>query len=113
MKQCLFCDIGAKKIKSDVVYEDDSVMVFRDIHPKRPIHWLVIPQKHIANLNDLKDAALAGHLLTVVGRLAKKHGFAQNGYRVIVNTNAHGGQEVDHLHIHILAGCHAGPMVTE
>lgn len=87
-------------------------MVFKDVRPRRPIHWLVIPKKHIHNLNDLTDSTLAGRMFTAIGKLAKEKDFADKGYRTIINTNTHGGQEIDHLHIHILAGAPAGPMIT-
>lgn len=109
---CLFCKIASKELPANIVYEDTDILVFNDINPKRPIHWLVIPKKHIESLNELTDQALAGKLLTIIPELAKKNGFAENGYRVVINTRAHGGQEVDHLHLHILAGQQVGPMVS-
>lgn len=112
MKECIFCKIVNKEIPAKIVYEDNDLMVFNDVKPKRPIHWLVIPKKHIDSLNELTNNKLGGKLLGVIGDLAKKHGFAEKGYRVIINTKLHGGQEVDHLHIHILAGAPAGPMVA-
>jgi histidine triad (HIT) family protein len=114
MKNCLFCAISAKTIPSEIIYEDNSVIVFKDLYPKKPIHWLVVPRKHIASINKLEteDIELIGQLILVIKKLAVKHGFADNGYRIVINTNAHGGQEIDHLHIHILAGAHVGPMVT-
>ena len=114
MNDCIFCKIAEGKIKSGIVYQDDMVVVFKDIHPQKPIHWLVVPRKHIASINDLGkgDTELAGHLLLTVKKLALKYGFADDGYRVIINTRSHGGQEVDHLHIHILAGEPAGPMIS-
>ena len=113
MKDCIFCAIAEGKLKSDVVYQDDMVVVFKDIHPKKPIHWLVVPRKHITSINNLEkgDTKLTGHLLLTVKKLAVKYGVADDGYRVIINTRTHGGQEVDHLHIHILAGEHVGRMV--
>lgn len=114
MNQCIFCQVAEGKLKSEIVYQDDKVVVFKDINPKKPIHWLVIPRKHIDSISGLeeRDVELAGHLLLTIKKLAAKHRFADDGYRVIVNTRAHGGQEVDHLHLHVLAGEHAGPMVS-
>jgi len=113
MKDCIFCRIANKNIKSDIIFEDEEILVFKDINPRRPIHWLVIPKKHIDSLNELNDDKLGGKLLAIIGDLAKKHEFADKGYRVIINTKHHGGQEVDHLHIHVLAGAPAGPMITQ
>jgi len=114
MNDCIFCQIAEGELKADTVYQDNTVVVFKDIHPKKPIHWLAIPKKHITSINDLEkgDIGLAGHLLQTVKKLAMKYGFADDGYRVIINTRAHGGQEVDHLHLHILAGEHVGRMVS-
>lgn len=81
-------------------------MVFQDIHPKAPVHMLVIPRKHITSLNDAQeeDQALLGHMLTVAGRMAREQGIDGTGYRTVINTNAEAGQTVFHLHIHILGG---------
>jgi histidine triad (HIT) family protein len=111
MNDCLFCKIANKEIPAKIVYEDADLLVFNDINPKRPIHWLIIPKVHVTSLNDLNDTELAGKLLTVIPKLAKKHNIAENGYRVVVNTRNHGGQEVDHLHLHVLGGAPAGPLV--
>ncbi|WP_426992132.1 histidine triad nucleotide-binding protein [Methylomonas sp. CM2] len=104
MSDCLFCKMVAGEIKPDVVYEDDKVLAFRDLHPQAPLHVLVIPKRHIANLNDLDDAELGGHLLQTAAKIAKELGYADSGYRTVLNCNADGGQTVFHLHLHLLAG---------
>ncbi len=104
MTDCLFCKMVAGAIKPDVVFEDDAILAFRDINPKAPVHILVIPKKHIATLNDLDDTELAGRLLQTAVKLAKQEGFAEEGYRTVFNCNQRGGQEVYHLHLHLLGG---------
>ncbi len=104
MTDCLFCKMVAKEIQPDIVYEDDQVLAFRDISPKAPTHILVIPKQHIATLNDLQDKQLAGHLLQTVTQLAAAEGIAETGYRTVINCNNAGGQEVYHLHLHLLGG---------
>jgi len=105
MSECLFCRIAAGTLAADMVYSDESCVVFRDINPQAPIHWLAIPRRHVASCEDLDDVAAAevGRLLLVVARLAREHGFASTGYRLVVNTGADAGQAVGHLHVHILA----------
>lgn len=104
MSDCLFCKMAAGEIKPDVVYQDERVLAFRDIRPQAPLHVLIIPKQHIATLNDIDDAALAGHLLQTAANIAKQQGFDESGYRTVFNCNRHGGQEVYHLHLHLLAG---------
>lgn len=104
MSDCLFCKMVAGEIKPDVAYEDDKVLAFRDLHPQAPLHVLVIPKRHIANLNHLDDAELGGHLLQTAAKIAKDLGYADSGYRTVLNCNADGGQTVFHLHLHLLAG---------
>jgi histidine triad (HIT) family protein len=94
----------AGEIKPDVVFEDDTVLAFRDINPQAPTHILIIPKIHIATLNDLDDALLAGHLLQTAALLAKREGLSEEGYRTVFNCNKKGGQDVYHLHLHLLAG---------
>lgn len=103
---CLFCKIVAGQIPGDVVYQDDQAFAFRDIHPAAPVHVLVVPKKHLASLNELADGdqTLAGHLLEVARKVAEQEGIAQSGYRTIINTGANAGQEVFHLHVHVLGG---------
>jgi histidine triad (HIT) family protein len=95
-------------IKPDVVYQDDTVLAFRDINPQAPTHVLVIPKRHVATLNDLndEDGKLAGALVMAARRIAKDLGLAQAGYRTVINTNAEGGQTVYHIHLHLLGGRH-------
>ena len=112
MNDCLFCKIASKEMPANIVYEDADIMVFNDINPKRPIHWLIIPKAHIASLNDMTDERLSGKLLSVIPKLARKYNIADNGYRVIINTRSHGGQEVDHLHLHVLGGAPVGPIIS-
>jgi len=94
----------AGEIKADVVYEDERLLAFRDISPKAPTHILVIPKTHVPTLNDLQDSSLAGHLLTTVAKIADAEGIAETGYRTVINCNNEGGQEVYHLHLHLLGG---------
>ena len=104
MTDCLFCKMIKKEIQPDIVYEDDQVLAFRDISPKAPTHILVIPKQHIATLNDLQDKQLAGHLLQIVAQIAASEGIDKTGYRTVINCNNAGGQEVYHLHLHLLGG---------
>ncbi|MBF0156854.1 MAG: histidine triad nucleotide-binding protein [Magnetococcales bacterium] len=110
---CLFCRIVSGEIPADRFYEDEQVLAFRDIHPQAPVHLLVIPKRHLATLDDLGEGerGLAGHLLERAAWVARTAGLATDGYRTIINTRSHGGQEVFHLHVHILGGCPLGRMV--
>jgi len=104
MTQCLFCKMAAGVIKPDVVFEDDTVLAFNDINPQAPVHILIIPKVHVATLNDLDDTLLAGQLLQTAAQLAKQEGLSDDGYRTVFNCNKKGGQEVYHLHLHLLGG---------
>lgn len=106
MTDCLFCKIIDRQIPGDLVKEDDDILAFRDIDPKAPTHILIIPKKHIATMNDIEpaDTALVGKLMLVAKEIAEEHGFADSGYRVVMNCNEDGGQAVYHIHLHLLAG---------
>jgi histidine triad (HIT) family protein len=110
MNECLFCGIVDGKTKADIVYRDDSVIAFRDINPKAPIHILIIPRKHIATLVDLQpgDGPVLGAIFRVAAKLADEHGVSKNGFRVVVNCGKDAGQTVFHLHYHLLGGRHLG-----
>lgn len=110
----LFERIIAGEIPAQIVHQDERVTAFRDIHPRAPTHILVVPNKAIATANDIADGdeALVGHLFTVARDLARREGIAESGYRLIINCNRDGGQEVFHLHVHLLGGRPLGPMVT-
>jgi histidine triad (HIT) family protein len=103
---CIFCKIVAGQIASDVVYTDDKVIAFRDISPMAPVHLLIIPREHIVCLNDITEhqTPLLGHMVQVAKQLAKQQGIAVKGYRVVINCGSHGGQVVQHLHMHLLGG---------
>lgn len=103
---CIFCRIIAGEASGDIIYRDDVVTVFRDIHPVAPHHLLIVPNKHIESLDQLaeSDIYVAGRLLLTVKKIADLLGISQTGYRVIVNTGAHGGQVIHHLHIHLIGG---------
>ena len=105
MSDCLFCKIAAGDIPSDTVYEDDQVVVFKDLYPKADVHLLVIPREHVASLNetDASHDALMAHMMRLLPKLAKEHGL-DDGFRTIINTGPGGGQEIFHLHIHLLGG---------
>jgi histidine triad (HIT) family protein len=106
MSECLFCKIVAKTIPTALVYEDDMVVAFDDINPQAPTHTLVIPRKHMTSMAELQDpdVGLLGRLMLAGNKVAKLKGIAEAGYRVVVNTGAHGGQSVLHLHLHVLGG---------
>lgn len=106
MQNCIFCKIIKGEIPSTKVYEDEEILAFKDIHPKAPTHILVIPKKHIISINEIeeKDEILIGKMFTVIKRIAREQGIAENGYKVISNCGENGGQEVKHLHFHILGG---------
>lgn len=109
----LFEKIINKEIPADVVHEDDRAIAFRDIKPQAPQHVLIVTKKVIPTVDDIEDAdeALVGHLFTVARDVARKLGFAEDGYRLIVNCRDDGGQEIFHLHMHLLGGQPIGPMV--
>lgn len=102
----LFAKIVRREIPADIVYEDDDVLAFRDINPQAPVHVLFIPKRAVATLNDLADAdaTLVGKLVVAAARWAKAQGFAEDGYRCVMNCNRDGGQTVFHIHLHLLAG---------
>ena len=104
MKQCIFCQIINKEAPADIVYEDNSVIVFKDINPSAPIHLLIVPKKHIISINNLKeqDKELVGYMFLIAKKIAKKQGISEIGYRLIINVGKGGGQIVDHLHLHLL-----------
>jgi histidine triad (HIT) family protein len=101
---CVFCRIVAGELDGDRLYEDETVLVFRDLYPKAPVHALVIPKRHVATLNDFEDgdAELLGRLMLVARQIAAEHELP--GYRVVMNVNEQGGQVVFHAHLHILGG---------
>jgi histidine triad (HIT) family protein len=106
MTDCIFCQMANGEIKTDFIYEDDNVVAFTDIDPKAPTHILIIPKKHIPTLNDLTDddTPLIGNMVQVAKKIAKEHGIAEDGYRVLFNCNRGGGQAVFHIHLHLLGG---------
>lgn len=106
MSETIFSKIIRKEIPAQIVFEDDEVLAFRDVNPQAPTHILIIPKKPIATLNDLQpeDAPLIGKLYLVAKQLAAELGLADDGYRTVFNCNRHGGQEVYHLHLHLLGG---------
>lgn len=109
----LFTKIIQGEIPSDIVYQDDMITAFRDINPAAPTHILIVPNKEIPTVNDLteEDEQIAGRLLLTAKKLAEQEGIAESGYRLIVNCNEHGGQEVFHLHLHLIGGRPLGPMI--
>jgi histidine triad (HIT) family protein len=108
MTGCIFCQIAAGQSPAQVLYRDEQAAAFRDIHPVAPVHVLIIPNRHIASVNDLQpeDEALIGHLFTVARQLAKEENIQQSGYRLIMNTGPDAGQAVFHIHLHLIGGRH-------
>ena len=105
-EDCLFCKIIAGEIPSELVHEDDTCVAFNDISPQAPTHILVIPREHIESLDKAEgnQKETLGHLLYTAAQIAREKGFAEDGYRVVINTNEMGGQTVFHLHVHLLGG---------
>ena len=106
MSDCLFCKIIAKKIPAKIIHEDADTLAFEDINPQAPVHVLIIPKKHIPSALEItaEDEGLIGHLFSVAGKIAREKGIAERGFRLVVNTNADAGQEVYHIHLHVLGG---------
>lgn len=111
--ETIFSKIIRKEIPADIVYQDDLVTAFRDIAPKAPTHILIIPNKIIPTVNDVtaEDEQVLGHLFVIAAKIAKEQGIDEDGYRLIVNCNKHGGQEVFHLHMHLVGGKQLGKML--
>ena len=103
---CIFCKIANKEIESAIIYEDDSVIAFNDLNPQSPIHFLVIPKEHISSANDINEdnKEIIGHIFCVINNLAKDKGFDKDDYRIVNNIGKDGGQSVNHIHFHVLAG---------
>jgi len=106
MKDCIFCKIINKDIPASIVYEDEEIVAFNDINPKAPVHILLIPKQHFASLNDipLKKKQILSELLFKAKQIAEEKGIADSGYRLVLNTGKDSGQEVCHLHLHLLGG---------
>lgn len=103
---CIFCQIVAGKVPSEILYQDEEVIVFRDINPQAPVHLLIIPRSHIPSVAQLSGERLPliGHMVNTANELAKKEGIAESGYRLVINCGKEGGQLVPHLHLHLLGG---------
>lgn len=106
MKECLFCQIANHQQKADIVYENEELIVIKDINPKALVHLLIIPKKHIKSINELieKDKDLVGQMIFLAKDLAQKQGIAEKGYRLTFNVGRGGGQLIDHLHLHLTGG---------
>lgn len=104
---CLFCNIAAGEVNAKILYQDELIVAFDDIHPQAPFHKIIIPRRHISSLNDvqsLEDSHLLGHMMKTSVELAQQLKIAEQGYRVVMNCNADGGQTVFHIHLHLLGG---------
>jgi histidine triad (HIT) family protein len=110
----IFSKIIAREIPAEIVYQDDQVTAFKDIHPIAPVHILIVPNKEIATVNDVTpdDEQMLGHLFTAAKEIARQMGIAESGYRLLVNCKGDAGQEVFHLHMHLLGGRKLGPMLA-
>lgn len=105
-KSCVFCRIAGKEIPAKIVYEDNEVVAFDDLKPQAPVHIIIIPRSHIEKTADLteRDSSLAGRLILTAKKLAKEKNIQESGYRIVMNCNKDAGQEVFHLHLHLLGG---------
>jgi histidine triad (HIT) family protein len=103
---CIFCKIVSKEARANIVYQDEQVTAFRDIHPVAPTHILIVPNRHIDSVGRMEpeDEQVVGHIFSVARRLAEQEGISNGGYRLITNTGPHGGQTVFHLHVHLIGG---------
>ena len=107
---CIFCKITAGQMGTEFLYEDDLAVVFRDLHPQAPVHLLVVPKRHIPDVDHLEDGdrELVGHLFRVAAKVAAEQGFAPEGYKLLVNNGTGGGQVIFHIHVHVLSGRRLG-----
>ncbi|MFN4245807.1 MAG: histidine triad nucleotide-binding protein [Brevinematia bacterium] len=101
---CIFCKIVNKEINSKVIYEDDDIIAFEDINPQAPVHFLVVPKKHISNVMELSEFDLVGKVFFAIQKVAKMKGIESEGFRIVINHLSKGGQSVFHLHFHVLGG---------
>jgi histidine triad (HIT) family protein len=101
---CIFCQIIAGKIPSQILYQDEEVIAFRDINPQAPLHLLIIPKIHIVSLAQLTEPAIIAHMVDVANQLAREEGVFESGYRLVINCGTEGRQLVPHLHMHLLGG---------
>src|SRR5512141_2476868 len=103
---CIFCQIVNNQTTANILYRDQQVTAFRDVHPAGPTHLLIVPNKHIESLNEIQDEeeALIGYMFSVARKLAAKEGVYKSGYRIVINTQADGGQTIYHLHLHLIGG---------
>lgn len=109
---CIFCRIISGEIQSEILYQDEQAVAFRDVNPKAPVHLLVVPRKHFESVAELTEdeAPILGHLVAVANRLAREAGISEKGYRLVVNCGPDGGQVVPHLHLHLLGGRQMGKL---
>ncbi|MGD2273051.1 MAG: HIT domain-containing protein [Desulfobacterales bacterium] len=105
-KNCIFCDIVNGKSDTEFLYEDDTLVVFRDIHPHAPVHLLVVPRKHIRSINDLQqaDRPIISHMIVVAKDMAQKTAVDKSGYKLLFNVERGGGQVIFHVHLHLMGG---------
>jgi histidine triad (HIT) family protein len=106
MAKCIFCDLAGKQTTTRILYEDEAVLAFPDRYPLAPVHVLIIPKKHIASVTvvEPEDEALMGHLIMGAKKLAEELGIARDGYKLLIRAGSHGGQEISHLHLHLIGG---------
>jgi histidine triad (HIT) family protein len=106
MADCIFCEIVHKRMQSDMVYEDEELVAFRDINPQAPVHMLIVPRQHIESVQDVKadESELMGKMLLIAQKLAKNNKIDEGGYRLVLNYGIDGGQTVSHLHMHLIGG---------
>jgi histidine triad (HIT) family protein len=111
LPDCIFCKIIGGLVDGNLLYQDEEVTAFQDAHPVTPVHVLIVPNKHIASLNELgeSDAHLIGKMTLIARQIAREQGVDKSGYRLVINTGSHAGQSVFHLHLHLIAGKHLGP----
>jgi histidine triad (HIT) family protein len=107
-KDCIFCQIAQGQTDTEMLYQSDSLVVFKDINPHAPVHLLLVPKKHIRSINDLSDAdqEILAELIMVAKEMAKEHGVAKSGYKLLYNVEKGGGQLIFHLHLHLIGGWH-------
>jgi len=109
---CLFCQIAQGQQKTDIIYRDEQVVAFKDIHPLAPVHILIIPKKHISNITEIKEAdiELLGKMILAAKKIADDFGLSEKGYKLLFRVKEYGGQEIEHVHLHLIGG---GPLYED